>query len=103
MLWNSELSKSSLATPRSHGARGQVLGLDSHLEPVDQTHQPPVEEHLITPADAAMLAWRDGVSSSRCSYISSRVPWEATSLEAVFSPTPGTPGKLSEVSPRNAA
>ncbi len=41
-------------------------------------------------------------SSSRARRVS-RSPYWLTSLAAVFSPTPGTPGRLSEGSPRRAA
>ena len=43
-----------------------------------------------------------GVTSSRFSYIPSRLPNSASSLIAVFLPMPGTPGILSEVSPSRA-
>ncbi len=41
-------------------------------------------------------------TSSRCSYIASSVPNCWRRATAVFSPTPGTPGRLSEVSPFSA-
>ncbi len=44
-----------------------------------------------------------GVSSSRCMKIPSSPPYVEISLAAVFSPTPGTPGRLSLGSPRSAA
>ena len=52
---------------------------------------------------AARFSRNFGDRSSRCSYRVSRSPYSLTSLAAVFSPTPGTPGRLSEGSPRNAA
>ena len=43
-----------------------------------------------------------GVTSSRCAYALSSVSQVAISLDAVFSPTPGIPGMLSELSPLSA-
>ena len=44
-----------------------------------------------------------GVCSSRWEKIPSRSPYLVSSLAAVFSPTPGMPGRLSEGSPRSDA
>ena len=52
---------------------------------------------------AARLARSFGDSASRWAKRVSRSPYSLTSLAAVFSPTPGTPGRLSEGSPRSAA
>ncbi len=52
---------------------------------------------------AARFSRSLGVCSSRCPKTPSRSPYLVSSLAAVFSPTPGTPGRLSEGSPRSAA
>ena len=44
-----------------------------------------------------------GVCSSRWEKMPSRSPYLVNSLAAVFSPTPGMPGRLSEGSPRRDA
>ena len=41
-------------------------------------------------------------SAPKSSYIFSRLPYLRSSSSAVFSPTPGTPGMLSEASPISA-
>ena len=52
---------------------------------------------------AARFSRSLGDSASRWAYSESRSPYSLTSLAAVFSPTPGTPGRLSDGSPRNEA
>ena len=54
-------------------------------------------------SDAARDSRSFGVCSSTCSKIPSSPPYLTISLAAVFSPTPGTPGRLSLGSPRSAA
>ena len=53
-------------------------------------------------ADASTLSLSFPRSSSACSSSDSTDPYSWISLVAVFSPTPGTPGMLSEGSPFNA-
>ena len=43
-----------------------------------------------------------GFNSSKLAYTPSRVSYSASNAVAVFSPTPATPGMLSDLSPINA-
>ena len=52
---------------------------------------------------SARLARSFGVSLSRLAKMPSRSSYSLMSFAAVFSPTPGTPGRLSDGSPRSAA
>ena len=52
---------------------------------------------------AAKFSASFGVWSAAAASSASVLPYLLSSLAAVFSPTPGTPGKLSEGSPRSAA
>ena len=55
------------------------------------------------PSCSARLSRSLGVCLSTLAKIPSSPPYWLISLAAVFSPTPGTPGRLSELSPRSAA
>jgi hypothetical protein len=57
-----------------------------------------------TCASCSVRFWRSfGVHVSTLAKIPSSPPWSLISFAAVFSPTPGTPGRLSDGSPRIAA
>ena len=82
-------------------ARGELRGGHADLHVAQEQRHLPVEQD---PVRYSPRFWRClGGRSSRCSKISSSVPYVMISLAAVFSPIPGTPGRLSLVSPRSAA
>ena len=57
---------------------------------------------LSRPASSLRLTESFTSSAPRSAYIFSRLPYLCSSSMAVFSPTPGTPGILSEASPMSA-
>ena len=93
---NSCLTSSVLIVPHFTDARSKSTGA-SVRRTIASTFR------LARSSNSMRFCRSFGVCSSACSKIPSRPPYALMSLAAVFSPTPGIPGRLSEGSPRRAA
>ena len=78
-----------------------VLGLDVERHVGDDPGELLVEREPVG-RRRSTFSFSLPFSSSACATSSSTEPNSWTSFAAVFSPTPGTPGMLSEVSPLSA-
>ena len=99
---NSRPSKTWCTSSRSHGRTVRSASAERQLEVVDQPVEPPVAQHLVEVGAQALarLAPDLRARARRCRRDRRR---RSSHLAAVFGPTPGTPGRLSLVSPTRAA
>ena len=82
-------------------SEGQLVDVDVEGDVADQRDHLGVLPHLVGVRREVLPQLRE--RASRCAKRASRSPYSLISLAAVFSPTPGTPGRLSDGSPRSAA
>ena len=97
----SKRSKVAAAVARSHAPR--VRWVTSTSSGTSRTSGMMRALERASSSFSARFSRSLGVCSSRWAKMPSRSPYLVSSLAAVFSPTPGMPGRLSDGSPRSEA